>query len=151
MIAAGRWPPLLDKNVRWRNMDHNIGRSGTEGQTARKNQSDHSAKNHTFSFTARFPGRQLLIRLAPEALPGSSSPHGVIENQQHRGADYCHEKTVQVQPAHARGAKDVEQPPAGEGADDTQQDVEQHAFPSPVYQLAADVSGNQAENDPSQE
>jgi hypothetical protein len=51
MVTAGRAPPILDSNMGWRNMDHNIGCPGTEGQTTRKYQSDQSlANHHTFSF-----------------------------------------------------------------------------------------------------
>jgi hypothetical protein len=44
----------------------------------------------------------------------------------------------------------MEQPAASKGADNSQQDVEQDAFTSPIYKLAADEPGNQAKNYPSQ-
>jgi hypothetical protein len=43
----------------------------------------------------------------------------------------------------------VEQPATGKRADNTQQDVEQDALTSPIYNLAADEPRNQAENYPS--
>jgi hypothetical protein len=44
----------------------------------------------------------------------------------------------------------VESPAPDNGADNSQQDVKHDARSSPVYDLAADEPGNQAENDPSQ-
>jgi hypothetical protein len=51
MVTAGRRRPLFDYNTGWRDLNHNIGRHGAEGQRACKNQSDQSLKNHnTLSF-----------------------------------------------------------------------------------------------------
>jgi hypothetical protein len=44
----------------------------------------------------------------------------------------------------------VEQPATGQSADNTQQDVEQDALTSPIYNHAADEIGNQTENHPNQ-
>jgi len=44
----------------------------------------------------------------------------------------------------------MEQPSTSKSADNSQKDVEQDAFASPIYNLAADEAGNQAENYPSQ-
>jgi hypothetical protein len=81
-------------------------------------------------------------------VPGSSPKDGVIENQHDHGADNRHEETVDVEPVYALASKNVEQPATGKSADNTQKDVEQDALAPPVYNLAADVSRNQAENDP---
>lgn len=72
----------------------------------------------------------------------------MIDNQQNHRADNCHEEAVEVESAYARSPKDVEQPTASKSADNSQQDVEQNALTSPIYQFAADVSCNQAENYP---
>jgi hypothetical protein len=88
---------------------------------------------------------------AAGALPGSSPPEGVIENQQNHRSDNRHEETVKVESGYARGSKDMEQPATGKSADNAQQDVEQNALASTVHDLAADEPGNQTENDPSQE
>jgi len=44
----------------------------------------------------------------------------------------------------------VEQPASNNGADNAQQDVEHDALTSPIYDLAANKTGKQTENDPSQ-
>jgi len=44
----------------------------------------------------------------------------------------------------------MEQPATSKSADNSQKDVEQHTLTSPIYDLAADEAGNQAENYPSQ-
>lgn len=75
----------------------------------------------------------------------------MIDNQQNHGADYRDEETVQVESAYATGAKNVKEPTAGEGADNTQQNVEQDALASPVDDFAADESCNQTENHPREE
>jgi hypothetical protein len=69
----------------------------------------------------------------------------VIDNQQNHGPDYRHEETVEVESGYARGSKGVEQPSTGKSADNAQQDVEQDALTSAIYDPAADEAGNQAE------
>jgi len=86
--------------------------------------------------------------LAPKC---RSPTDGVIENQHNHGADNRYEETVEVDSAYAMGSKDAEQPATAKSADNTQQDVEQHALTSPIHKLAADEPCNQAENDPSHE
>jgi hypothetical protein len=75
----------------------------------------------------------------------------VIEKQQNHGADDRHEHTVEVESAYAGLTKEAEEPPAGKSANNTQEDVEDDPLTSPIYNLATDISGNQTENDPSQE
>jgi len=68
----------------------------------------------------------------------------VIENQQNHGAHDRYEKTVEVEPTYARSAKYMEQPATGKSADNSQQNVEQEAFTSPIHKLAGDKPCNQA-------
>jgi len=74
----------------------------------------------------------------------------MIENQQNRWAHNCHEETVEVQSAYAGGTEYTEQPATSKSADNSQQDVEQNALTSPIYNLAANEPCNQAENYPRQ-
>src|ERR1017187_1248997 len=116
--------------MRWRNVNHNLSRPGAECQRPCKNQSDQSLMNHSIS-----PFRTTKLPTHPPAsrLPGPSASEEVIDNQQDDRADNRHKEAVEVEPADARGAKDVEQPAAGKSADNSQQDVEQDALTSPVY------------------
>jgi len=96
----------------------------------------------------RHPGHLCLLAQARLTIPGPSAKNDVIENQHYHGADNRHEQAVEVEPVYALASKDVEQPAAGESADNTQKDVEQDALASPVYNLAANESRNQTQNDP---
>jgi hypothetical protein len=145
IAGAGRHSPSFDYSRGWRDANYNIGRRGTEGQSACKNQSDQSFGNHktVLLFLAT------KLRSNPSALPSSSPSKGVIDNQENHRADNRHEKTVEVKSAYAGCSKDMKQPAAGKSADNTQQNVEQDAFTSSVHKLAADEPCNQAENYPS--
>src|ERR1019366_631621 len=52
MLTAGRPPPPLVPSTGWPDANHHVGRQGTEGQRASKNQSQQSLKKHNnFSFS----------------------------------------------------------------------------------------------------
>jgi len=57
---------------------------------------------------------------------------------------------MEVEPAYPGRSEDVEQPATGKGTDNSQEDIEQDALTSPVYQLAGDIPRHQAEANPGQ-
>jgi hypothetical protein len=74
----------------------------------------------------------------------------MIDKKYNHRAENRHEKAVQIEPIYSSCSKGVEQPAPNAGADYSQQDVEHDALASPVYDLAANKTGKQTENDPSQ-
>src|SRR2546421_7992597 len=66
----------------------------------------------------------------------------------HHRPDDRDEQAPEIEPRDARRSKRVKDPPANDRANDSQHDVEQHAFAAPVHDLASDESSNQPQHNP---
>jgi hypothetical protein len=73
----------------------------------------------------------------------------VVNQEDYDGAHNRDQETVNIQPGYVRHAEGAEQPPAHDRADDSENDIQEHALTGLIDDFAADESGNQAQNDPS--
>jgi len=72
----------------------------------------------------------------------------MVSDQEDYGTDHSDQQAVQVQSRYPGGAEGIEEPASREGADDTQNDIEDHALASFIDNLAPDETSKQTEHDP---
>jgi len=79
------------------------------------------------------------------------SSQRVVRNQKDDRTNRCDKKTMHVQAVDALMPEIVKKPSADNGAHDSEQDVEHHAFATMIHQMAGDESGDESEQDPNEE
>jgi hypothetical protein len=75
-----------------------------------------------------------------ERLNGGTAYQQVVKHQEHHCAGNRYQQAVDVESGHAGHAEGIEQPPADDGADDTEYDIKQHTFSGVIDDLARDKS-----------
>jgi len=83
--------------------------------------------------------------------PRAAPKERVINHKEDDRPDHGHQNAVEIDAGHARHAERLKEIAADNGADYTQNDVEQHTFARFVHDLARDESRNQAQDNPSNE
>jgi hypothetical protein len=74
----------------------------------------------------------------------------VIDNEDHDRADNSDDKAVNIEARNPRSAKHIEEKAADDGANYAENDIEDEAFTTAIDNLAADKTGNEAQNEPSE-
>ena len=91
------------------------------------------------------------VGLSPASYHESGrAPNRMVHHQKCDGAHDGHQDAVKIQSSDSTGAEEIEQPSSSDGSDDSEHEVENEPLASLVNDLAADESGDQPQNNPSE-
>jgi hypothetical protein len=90
---------------------------------------------------------KLIAKLGLNA--GAGTDQGVIDDKDDHSANDRDQDAVKIQTGNTHVAKGVKEPAAYDGADDSQHNVQDHAFAAFIDDFAGDETCNEPQNDPS--
>jgi hypothetical protein len=79
----------------------------------------------------------------------SGASEGVVHDEKYYGTNDGDHEAIQVQARDAWRSEFIKDETTDDGADDSEQDVEDNPFSALVHDFASDETGQQAEYDPS--